>query len=278
MSIYDSFKDNGVPLNDDTSLLRLEDILVSKVLNKGFKISLDCSAEEGMVFTHVNYSIIANSLIVHPLSFKASDKYIVDVLLMDSQIQTHPYVFPKGTDKYVLDIINDVPEDLTDLVVLPGSNIMMTLVDKGKLERLAKMPGVYAKLHPLTTPDTAATVVGIFGEDRVLGVEKGLYSLMYAADTVWTTSASESLVYAIKAGKTVRLVDDNAGNNRISGYSFLTNTLATVDDKSKELLLDKILYSPISCIFSPADPMVETKIDNYVNYLTDKHTYYDVVL
>jgi hypothetical protein len=270
--IYNNFREHGLQLQDERTLVKLEKIIRKKIVDNGFKISLDCAAEEGLSFTHANYSIIANSIIAYPLSRRASYKYITDVLLDTSN--SYPYTLPKGEDKYSQELGCKIPRDLETLVILPGSNILKQVVDRNVLVKLSSTPGVYLKMHPITEDSTKEELISMFGEDRIISRESGLYNLFYKASTIWTTSASESLLYAIESGKKLNLLDIDAGHNQVSGYGFLTNSLSCVTDENKKELLHRILYSPISCVFNAEDPMVEVKIDNYFSYLNKKREYY----
>lgn len=263
MNIKQAYDIDGIKLNDTilANIIDIENYIINKASELCIKLSTDCYANEGVPFHTLNYTAIAQSIIMYPLSPGAADITLIDIIMSD---QYPEYNYPKPISKYdSYDI--DIPNDITRLVILPGDNIIYRAVDKDKVVELCKDPGTYIKAHPLTTDKVLDNLKSI--TPNVIGPDVDLYKLFNNVDTICTTSTSESSIYSILSNKELISINFNRdGSAEHSGFEFINNKLLELQNPKG--FLTKILNSKMSCIFNSNDPNVYSKINNYMAYIS----------
>jgi hypothetical protein len=260
-SIYNTFLENGVEMNDTSSLRPLEDIILRTIKTKGFEVARDAIYDEGAKLRTINYSIIMDSIIIYPLSFRYCEQYLTDTILLNDN---HPrFVINKPIDKYKSNPCN---KDIDKLVVLPGSNILKEIVSRDKLLGYAEDEDIFVKLHPLTTIEDISEIKTIFNDSNVLAPETSLYSVYEGLKEVYTTPSSEICMYAALDGKKLHnICTENRDSSSVKGYDFLTEKLFYSTNPKQ--LLERIIFSSMSCVISKYDIRAKEKIHNFLTYI-----------
>lgn len=161
----------------------------------------------------------------------------------------------KLSDKYVLKNVDGIPA-IKGIVVLPGSN-RMKAVDLARVQQiLDEDPEVMVKPHPLTNEQSFRELRARFRHDRMLDPKISGFGLIKRAETVYTTTSSETCLQSFLMGKHV--VD-------VSNYEFASGgTYAHINYQLFEGLreggmeeararLAAILSSPLSGILEIPD-------------------------
>lgn len=268
-SLDQAFEIEGIEYIKSAELNDIEMYLLEKTKELDLEISVDVLFDEPLNFKTLVYSKYAGSIIMYPLSQEASDLYIHDVLLHDTY---EDYVFPEPKDKYILKQ-KQYKKKITHLVILPGSNIIKSIVNRHALEKISTYKDVVVKLHPLTEKFDEQIIRELFYKHDVVGQEYGLYNLFEKAENIYTSSTSEAVLYSALSGKNLKNIDEQTRDKKvISNYNFLTKAIFGAENQYK--ISKKILNSEISCIFNPSDPHVFEKINNYIKYIKEKHKIY----
>jgi hypothetical protein len=260
------FKKLRMDVNDISALEEVEKYLVSKCEEMGIELSHDTMAEEPLKFWSLGYGYIAGALVVYPQSTAAYNAYLADAMRKGNLDSDNSEVFSNPVDKYKSKKKCSF-KDIDKLVVLPGSNILRSLVDRNQLIALASKDA-YAKIHPVTNPEDIKEMKSIFGK-RVIGEECGLYEAFNKATNIYTTSSSESAIYAVMNDKNLYSIEED-GHDFKGAYSPLINTLFWSSNRQERKDTFNTLYnSRISNIFHPSGDY-KTRIDNFLNSVGKK--------
>ena len=101
-------------------------------------------------------------------------------------------------------------------------------------------------------------------KDRLIGAEYGLYDVFNISDNIYTTTASESAIYATMNDKNLFSIEED-GHNFRGAYSPIINTLFWANNKKdRKDMFNALCNSSISNVFNPKDDY-KTKIDNFLN-------------
>ena len=240
----------------------LEKYLQRAIKSRGFEFGIDCSADEGLYFHTIGYSLIAGHFIIYPLSKTAYPVFIQAMLMKGSD--TEPNTL-HSRDKYDNNL-KEYPEVVENLCVLPGSNLIKSVTDKNILIKINEMDNVVAKIHPLTTDKDKDTLREIFSGSVVVDDEYPLQSLLTKTKTVYTTFASESSIRAVILGKDVVSIelDDTAS---YSMYSHFTRSLFCLPKEDRLSYLSRLVSSDISGFIPPDGESATEQIDKCLDYL-----------
>ena len=261
MLMTEHFNKLNVKVNNLSDVEKVESYLVSECENRGIDLSHDTMAEEPLSFKSIGYGFIAGSIIAYPQSTQAYNAYLIDAMRNSSDNKDYSEMFSDPIDKYTPKKKFNIKK-IDKLVVLPGTNILRSLVDKNILLKLAKEKA-YAKLHPIMNKEDTKIMKGIF-KDRLIGAEYGLYDVFNVADNIYTTTASESAIYATMNDKNLYSIEED-GHSFRGAYSPIINTLFwSKDNKDRKSMFNALCNSSISNIFNPKDDY-KSKIDNFLN-------------
>jgi len=266
--IKDHFKDLNVEVNDFHNLEDIEAYLIDECDKRNIELSHDTMAEEPLNFKSIGYGYCAGSIIAYPQSTAAYNTYLIEAIspINQSKYNDNTSIFANPIDKYKAKEEFSAT-DLDTLVVLPGTNILRSLVDRNLLYKLAK-EGAYAKIHPITVPEDIEELTRIF-DKKIIGNEYGLYNLFNKAENIYTTTASETAIYATMNNKNLYSLEE-AGHKFKGAYSPIINFLFWTDNKEDRKQLFNALYnSSISNIFNPKDNY-KLRIDNFLNKVGKK--------
>lgn len=261
MLIQDHFKELNVEVNCLSEIEKVESYLVSECESRGIELSHDTMAEEPLSFKSLGYGYCAGSIIAYPQSTQAYNAYLIEAMCKSNSDVDNTELFINPVDKYKPKKKFEVNK-IDNLLVLPGTNILRSLVDRNILTKLAS-EGAYAKLHPIMNTEDTEILKGIFNEN-LIGAEYGLYDVFKVADNIYTTTASESAIYATMCNKNLYSLEED-GHTFKGAYSPIINTLFWATSKTERKNIFNALYnSKISNIFNPNDDF-KVKIDNFLN-------------
>lgn len=264
-TIKSHFQNLGLPANVPEELLKIEEVLIKECEKHNFEHSHDTFAEEPLFFKSIGYGVYAGCIIAYPQSTLANNAYLANAIFLNqSNIPTDYFDNPK--DKYESTRLY-LGNEIKKLVIAPGSNILKAVVDKNVLIALAK-EGAYLKLHPVTNKADKEILTDIF-KDNIISTDYGLYDIFNKAKEIYTTSASESVIFASALGKDLYSIEES-GTNFKGAYSALSRTLFWLHKDRRKNYLSALCNSPISCVFSSKDNNVEQKIANFVSYLSTR--------
>jgi hypothetical protein len=101
-------------------------------------------------------------------------------------------------------------------------------------------------------------------KDRLIGAEYSLYDVFNISDNIYTTTASESAIYATMNDKNLYSIEED-GHNFRGAYSPIINTLFWSKNKQdRKDTFNALCNSSISNVFNPKDDY-KSKIDNFLN-------------
>jgi len=266
MKITKHFEELNVEVNSLTAIKAVEDYLVAECKKRGVELSHDTMAEEPLDFSSLGYGFAAGSLIVYPQSTQAYNAYLIDAMRKSGDTKDYSKMFSNPVDKYTAKKKFKIKK-IDKLVVLPGTNILRSVVDKNILLKLAK-DKAYAKIHPIMNKEDTKIMKSIF-KDRLIGAEYGLYDVFNISDNIYTTTASESAIYATMNDKNLYSIEED-GHNFRGAYSPIINTLFwSKNKKDRKAMFNALCNSSISNVFNPQDDY-KTKIDNFLDEVGDR--------
>lgn len=266
MEMQAHFNKLNVKINSLASVEKVEQYLIEKCKAIGIDLSHDTMAEEPLSFKSIGYGYCAGSIIAYPQSTQAYNAYLIDAVRVGGTSVDNTPLFSKPVDKYTPSKQFN-KQHIEKLVVLPGTNILKSLVDKNILLTLAQEKA-YVKIHPITTKEDINLLTSIF-KDRVIGSDYGLYDVFKVADTIYTTSASESAIYATMLEKPLFSIEEE-GHNFRGAYSPMINTLFwSKDMETRKQMFNAIYNSSISNIFHPNGDY-KARIDSFLNSVGSK--------
>jgi hypothetical protein len=266
MKMTEHFDKLKVKVNSLSKVERVEDYLVSECEKRGINLSHDTMAEEPLEFKSIGYGFCAGSIIAYPQSTQAYNAYLIEAMRKSTDSKDYSDMFSNPIDKYTAKKKFKIKK-IDKLVVLPGTNILRSLVDKNILLRLAKEKA-YAKVHPIMNKEDTKIMKSIF-KDRLIGAEYSLYDVFNVADSIYTTTASESAIYATMNDKNLYSIEED-GHNFRGAYSPIINTLFWAKNKQdRRNTFNTLCNSSISNVFNPKDDY-EIKINNFLDSLGDR--------
>lgn len=211
-----------------------------------------------------SYSEMCGSVRVVPDCNEISLRIIIDAIEDYKRIPANmrkyngcEYFASKLEDKYELDV-GKINQKAKKIVFLPGTNAF-DRVSKEKIDELFFYnKDIYLKPHPLTHPNLLKTLIGVFGENRILHPKSSGITYLRNADEVWVTTCTELAVYAIALGK--RIHDITNFHTRASGLVFpILETIFRYAD-SPNVVLDALLNVPYTGILYPEMPDLDERI------------------
>lgn len=138
------------------------------------------------------------------------------------------------TDKYILDNDDEDFDNLDDLIILPGTNLLVKeLVDLEKIDGLVR-DGAYVKLHPITSEVWQSMLKKRWGR-QVIPADAPLYPIIRSAKKVWFTMSSETGLASTILGKKMGTI--NSTKPSTANFEFIYRGLDTVKGP---LLVDKL--------------------------------------
>jgi hypothetical protein len=261
MKMTEHFGNLKVEVNNLTEVEKVESYLVSECDKRDIDLSHDTMAEEPLDFRSIGYGFCAGSIIAYPQSTQAYNAYLIDAMRNSDGDKDYSDMFSKPVDKYTSKKKFKIKK-IDKLVVLPGTNILRSLVDKNILMKLAK-DKAYAKVHPIMNKEDTKIMKSIF-KDRLIGAEYSLYDVFNISDNIYTTTASESAIYATMNDKNLYSIEED-GHNFRGAYSPIINTLFWSKNKQdRKDTFNALCNSSISNVFNPKDDY-KSKIDNFLN-------------
>jgi hypothetical protein len=168
MKMTEHFGNLKVEVNNLTEVEKVESYLVSECDKRDIDLSHDTMAEEPLDFRSIGYGFCAGSIIAYPQSTQAYNAYLIDAMRNSDGDKDYSDMFSKPVDKYTSKKKFKIKK-IDKLVVLPGTNILRSLVDKNILMKLAK-DKAYAKVHPIMNKEDTKIIKSIF-KDRLIGAE-----------------------------------------------------------------------------------------------------------
>jgi hypothetical protein len=266
MLMRDHFDEIKMKVNDISQLELVEEYLASECSKRGIELSHDTMAEEPLKFWSLGYGYIAGCMVVYPQSTQAYNAFLIDAIRRKGPERDNSKLFESPKDKYKNSEVCTF-DNIEKLVVLPGSNILRSLVDRNQLIRLAK-DGAYAKVHPVTNPEDKKEIKNLFG-DRTIDSECGLYEAFSVAKSIYTTSASESALFAVMNDKDLFSIEEDRHDFK-GAYSPLINMLFWNDSKKdRKDSINALINSDITNIFHP-DGEYKAKINNFLDIVGEK--------
>jgi hypothetical protein len=165
-----------------------------------------------------------------------------DKLTPDGQVLCNANFISSMGDKYVLvDFEYDYPEKV---IILPGSNLLETCVDKVALNR-AFDQGAWVKPHPLTNRAHRELFKREYGA-RLLPPNYSGATVVKNSKVIYTSGSSELTLMAVLLGKEV--IEIGQGDP-LGGYLTIWKFLSLF--YNKRFYLNKLLNSTASGIFFP---------------------------
>lgn len=138
------------------------------------------------------------------------------------------------TDKYLLDN-DDTTYKPKQLIVLPGTNLLVKdVVDMEKVDKLVS-EGAYVKLHPITA-EVWRTMLKNRWKDKCIPADAPLYPILKSAEKVFFTMSSETGIASTLLGKQLGLINSDKPSK--TNFEFIYRGLDAQRNGGK--LIDKL--------------------------------------
>lgn len=181
---------------------RIEEIILANIPFP-FDVKFDLCCNQPPFFDSFIYTEFGHGMMLMTQSTEINHRMMVlaaeyndgDTELLDSYAA-------RLKDKYELKVISDIPA-IPTVVMLPGSN-RFNLADVPAIARLLDEDlTAMVKPHPLTNDNTFRQMRQVFGHDRILNPKASGHAILSKADTIYTTTGSETCFQAALLGKEV---------------------------------------------------------------------------
>ena len=229
-------------------------------------ISYDVNRPQHWYFTEYCYTEFMGGIIITPMNDEMACKHILasmkKVSTLDVEKIFNDRLKDESTiDKYVLKRITAPAYD--DVVILPGSNILNTHVNKELLMKIMwERPGAVMKPHPLTNENDLKQLKKQYGHYRVLMPELSGWDILQTAKRVYATSSTELATYACFFGKQVDTINSILWERTGSYYPVFRMIAGMKNGKARKNLL-RILTANSSGVVFPEDPNYKLKVDSF---------------
>jgi hypothetical protein len=236
-------------------------------------------------FSEFTYTEICGGMYLKPQSNKMAWDQIQDAIDDNNIDVDHVGILLQkisedgGRDKYKLSRFYKGP-DIDVLIILPGSNIINTTVDKQKIsdvvERsLREGKVVKIKPHPITSSPIIQELKLAFGDDVILNKKISGFSALSVASNVYTLGASEMALYTIMMGKKLFDITHPEYNQRKKPltYASLFYSILGKNQDDAKVVLNKIFNSAKSGIVFPWEDH-QDKLQRYLEYIMAKRETY----
>ena len=232
-------------------------------------INYDVNRPQPWYFSEYSYTEFLGGIVISPMSDEIATQHILHSMKFKSSFDAEAIILQRLKEKNTLDKYNGLqtPEgkyaSFNALVILPGSNIMHSVVSKEKLaEVMWSRDDVNIKPHPLTTKKQFYDLQKEFGVHRVFHPMHSGWKLLDKAKEVYTTSTTELAMYATLMNKPVKSIGNIFYERTGAYYPVFRNIVNLPPKKAKKNLL-KILNSDRSGIVFIEDNDYEKKIELY---------------
>lgn len=245
----------GRTTHDQKRIARAQEIEETILCNVPFPfdVKLDLCCNQPPYFDSYIYTEFGRGMMLFTQSVEINHRMLAaavetgdrDTSILDKYLTTI-------SDKYKLKSTSEMP-DIPGIVILPGSN-RMRCADLSRIQQiLDENPEVMVKPHPLTNEQTFRALRARFRHDRMLGPDMSGFELIRRAETVYTTTSSETCFQSFLMGKHV--VD-------VSSYEFASGgTYSHINyqlfEGMKEGGMDEVRARLAAIISSPYGGLLE---------------------
>lgn len=177
--------------------------LIPKIAN-GVKVEYDIGYDiPGKIHGYKFTDFLTKAVYIAPCSHQIALQNMIDAINLGPTDEGRAIVDKLRqtmTDKYLLDNDDEDWDDVKELIVLPGTNLLVKdVVDLEKVDKLVAA-GAYVKLHPITS-EVWRTMLKNRWKSKCIPADAPLYPIMRACDKVWFTLSSETGMAATMLGK-----------------------------------------------------------------------------
>jgi hypothetical protein len=243
-------------------------------------INYDLNRPQPWYFSEYSYTEFMGGIAISPMSDEIATRHILHSMKFKSSFDAESIILHRLKENDTLDKYTTLQEpsgkyaEFNSLVILPGSNIMHSIVSKEKLaEVMWSRDDVNIKPHPLTTKKQFYELQKEFGVHRVFHPLHSGWKLLERVNEIYTTSTTELAMYAVLLNKRVKSIGNVFYERTGAYYPIFRNIVNLSPTKAKNNLL-KILNSDRSGVVFIEDLQYEKKIDLYFNSTMKMRTKY----
>jgi hypothetical protein len=213
------------------------------------------------------YTDMLNKCLYFRVPNERLNKELFEIILLNKHETINTAVIERIvtslSDKYTL-LNTSVSDHSARVVFLPGSNILESILDYNRVQKLVENEGAKIKPHPLTTKFHQFILKKKFGEAAIIDSNTSGFECLVNADVVFCCKNSEMGLTALLMNKSMCLVDNEKYKNYAT-YSTIYDTILRTTEYTAREALCKILSSDYSGIFHLEDPDAEQKMYNFLN-------------
>ena len=195
--------------------------------------TFDVSPIQNLYFTEYAYTNINKYIMIYGLNYEFNVRYLLKHFKLENKTQT---VFDDESiaDKYFLEDLGDT--DFSEVIFLPGSNILTKIVDFDKIDSLMlSNPDILIKPHPITDAEDIRKLGIRYGYYRVIDPEVSGYQVMKNCEKVYYTENSEIGLRAIIEDKRVESVS-RTSMNQLCAYFPIYFLLGQFPENKKQVI------------------------------------------
>jgi len=245
--------------------------LIPKMAN-GVKVEYDIGYDiPGKIHGYKFTDFLTKCIYIAPCSHAIAKQNITDVAGLgptDEGREVVEKLRKTLTDKYLLDN-DEFQRPVKDLIVLPGTNLLVKdVVDMEKVDRLVS-EGAYVKLHPITS-EVWRTMLKNRWKDKCIPADAPLYPILKNAERVHFTMSSETGIASTLLGKKLGLINSDKPSK--TNFEFIYRGLDAQKNGGK--LIDKLtaLFShPESGIITVYHKHPEERIDRFFSHMRKRY-------
>jgi hypothetical protein len=239
---------------------------IPKIAN-GVKVEYDIGYDIPDKIHGYKYTdFLTKAIYIAPCQHKIAFENIVEIAQRgptDEGVDIFHKMRESITDKYLLMNDDDDFDDVDELVILPGTNLLLKdVVDMEKVDALVKN-GAYVKLHPITS-EVWRTMLRQRWGDKVIPADAPLYPILRKCNKVYFTLSSETGMAATLLGK--KLGNINSDKPSRTNFEFIYRGL----DKAQGKLIDKftsLLSHPESGIITVYHKNPDQRIQQFFDWM-----------
>lgn len=242
----------------------------------GVRVEYDISYNQpGIISGYKFTDLLTKALYIAPQSADITTKSLVEVMLKNGITEEGRYVLEQMkeamTDKYMLEEDFGEYDDVEELIVIPGTNIIKDeFLDMEKIDKLVA-DGAYIKLHPITSKVWETMLTKRWG-DRTIPPTASLYPVLRKAKKVWFTSASETGLSSAMLGKKLGMVQLKEKYTRGS-FNCIYTAIDRVGKETKASFQDRLamLFSaPETGILTTFHENPGERVQQYFDYMKER--------
>jgi hypothetical protein len=234
----------------------------------GVKVEYDISYNIPKLITGYKYTdFLTTAVYIAPNSHDFAKKCIIDAINKgptDQGWTVFQQLAEGMTDKYILDNDDEDFYETNDLVILPGTNLLVKEVINMELVDQLVTGGAMVKLHPITSKVWQTMLTKRWGAENIIPADAPLYPTLRRCEKVYFPMSSESGFSAVLLGKKIGTINSKGSS---ANFEFIYRGMDQAKSMTLREKLAALLSHPESGIFTVYHNDLGEKIAQYFKHM-----------